>query len=127
MHASLSAAEPCAVPLLCIEHADCMRPWARICLQAQAVYISCACRICCALQVFLGTVGASADPTPMLSRLAQLEAASDFFDGGQHDCQEVLRTLMNALHDDLVGYCTSAALHLCSLGLNGSCTRSQRP
>ena len=55
-----------------------------------------------AAQVFLGTAGASADPTPMLSRLAQVPLAADFFDGGQHDCQEVLRTLMNALHDDLV-------------------------
>ena len=54
------------------------------------------------LQVYLGTDGAVADPTSMLSRLAQVPLAAEFFDGGQHDCQEVLRTLLNALHDDLV-------------------------
>ncbi len=28
--------------------------------------------------------------------------AADYFDGGQHDCQEVLRVMMDLLHDDLV-------------------------
>jgi len=28
--------------------------------------------------------------------------AADYFDGGQHDCQELLRVLMDLLHEDLV-------------------------
>lgn len=55
-----------------------------------------------AVQVFLGTAGAVADPTMLLRCFSHVPLASEFFDGGQHDCQEVLRTLMNALHEDMV-------------------------
>ncbi|KAK9804996.1 hypothetical protein WJX73_009809 [Symbiochloris irregularis] len=51
--------------------------------------------------LFLGRAGAVADPTPVLTRLAQVPVASDFYDGGQHDSQEVMRTLLMLLHDDL--------------------------
>ena len=36
--------------------------------------------------------------------------AADYFDGGQHDCQEVLRVLMDLLHDDLVSRRADVAL-----------------
>lgn len=34
--------------------------------------------------------------------LKSFPMAAEFLDGGQHDCQEVLRVLMDLLHDDLV-------------------------
>jgi ubiquitin carboxyl-terminal hydrolase 2/21 len=45
--------------------------------------------------------GYAVDPAPLLQRLAQLPLGRDFCDGGQHDCQELLRLLMDTLHDDL--------------------------
>ena len=43
------------------------------------------------------------DPSPLWRRVAQLPLGRDMSDGGQHDCQEMLRLLMDSLHDDLVG------------------------
>ncbi len=44
----------------------------------------------------------SVDPCSLLQLLRQFPAAADYFDGGQHDCQEVLRALLDLLHEDLV-------------------------
>lgn len=42
-------------------------------------------------------------------------AAADYFDGGQHDCQEVLRVVMDLLHEDLVS-CMGSEVSLVDLG-----------
>ena len=42
------------------------------------------------------------DPYPLLCLLRQFPTAADYFDGGQHDCQEVLRALLDLLHEELV-------------------------
>jgi hypothetical protein len=39
---------------------------------------------------------------PILLPYFAAAPAADYFDGGQHDCQEVLRVMMDLLHDDLV-------------------------
>ncbi|GAB4823329.1 hypothetical protein N2152v2_010375 [Parachlorella kessleri] len=41
------------------------------------------------------------DPYQLLTLLRQFPTAADYFDGGQHDCQEVLRVVMDLLHEDL--------------------------
>ena len=46
--------------------------------------------------------GPAADPAPFIRALYALPHGADFQDGGQHDCQEALRGIVNALHDDLV-------------------------
>jgi hypothetical protein len=46
--------------------------------------------------------GGAVDPAFFIRRLYALPHGADFQDGGQHDCQEALRGIMNALHDDLV-------------------------
>ncbi|KAL4459011.1 hypothetical protein ABPG75_013876 [Micractinium tetrahymenae] len=38
---------------------------------------------------------------PLLRTLRAFPIAADYFDGGQHDCQEVLRVLMDLLHEDM--------------------------
>ena len=43
------------------------------------------------------------DPSPLWRRVAQTPLGRGMSDGGQHDCQEMLRLLMDSLHDDLVG------------------------
>lgn len=42
------------------------------------------------------------DPTYLVKKLYQLPTGADFQDGGQHDCQEALRSILLGLHDDLV-------------------------
>ena len=42
------------------------------------------------------------DPSSLLRRFYALPGGSDYRDGGQHDCEEALRTLLAALHTDLV-------------------------
>lgn len=42
------------------------------------------------------------DPTPLVKKLYQLPQGAEFQDGGQHDCQEALRSILMGLHDDLV-------------------------
>ena len=54
------------------------------------------------LQVYSERPGASVDPTVLVKKLYQLPQGSDFQDGGQHDCQEALRSILLGLHDDLV-------------------------
>ena len=49
-----------------------------------------------------GSSGACVDPGPFIHALYALPHGADFQDGGQHDCQEALRGMLNALHDDLV-------------------------
>ena len=52
--------------------------------------------------LYLGPSGGrGADPSPLIRILRRFPAASDYFDGGQHDCQEVLTLLLDLLHDDL--------------------------
>ena len=46
----------------------------------------------------------SVDPYHLLTLLKQFPTAADYFDGGQHDCQEVLRVLMDLLHDEMVSH-----------------------
>lgn len=41
------------------------------------------------------------DPSEFVRVLRRFPIAAEFLDGGQHDCQEVLRVLMDLLHDDL--------------------------
>ena len=41
----------------------------------------------------------------LLRTLHAFPAAADYMDGGQHDCQEMLRLVLNLLHDDLVRAC----------------------
>ncbi|KAK9826232.1 hypothetical protein WJX74_001578 [Apatococcus lobatus] len=45
--------------------------------------------------------GAICDPAFLIKRLAQLPLGAEFCDGGQHDSQEVLRLLLDSLHNDL--------------------------
>lgn len=42
------------------------------------------------------------DPSDLVKRLAALNAGEDFCDGGQHDCEELLSSMMDRLHEDLV-------------------------
>ena len=46
--------------------------------------------------------GASVDPTALFRALRGVPGGSDLCDGGQHDCQEVFRVLLDGLHGDLV-------------------------
>eukprot|EP00887_Chlorella_sp_A99_P006654 scaffold3.g6654.t1 len=41
------------------------------------------------------------DPVPLLRMLQAFPVAADYFDGGQHDCEEVLRLLLDLLHQEL--------------------------
>jgi len=43
-----------------------------------------------------------ADPIDLLRCFAALPLGAELCNGCQHDCQEALRTLLDALHDDLV-------------------------
>ena len=54
------------------------------------------------------------DPAQFLRRVAQLPLGAEFCDGGQHDAQELLRLLLDSLHDDLVS--CSLRNHLQGLG-----------
>lgn len=65
----------------------------------------------CALQLYCTKEGAICDPAFLIKRLAQLPLGAEFCDGGQHDSQEVLRLLLDSLHNDLVRpalHCASA-------------------
>lgn len=55
------------------------------------------------VQVFRESPGGWVDPTPLVKKLYQLPQGAEFQDGGQHDCQEALRSILMGLHDDLVG------------------------
>lgn len=57
---------------------------------------------CCVLQLYCTKEGAICDPSFLIKRLAQLPQGAEFCDGGQHDSQEVLRLLLDMLHNDLV-------------------------
>lgn len=54
------------------------------------------------LQLYCTKEGAICDPAFLIKRLAQLPLGAEFCDGGQHDSQEVLRLLLDSLHNDLV-------------------------
>ena len=43
-----------------------------------------------------------ADPIELLRCFAALPLGAELCNGGQHDCQDALRQLLDALHDDLV-------------------------
>lgn len=49
----------------------------------------------------IGGKSRSVDPSPLLQILRRIPAAEDYFDGRQHDCQEVLQMLIDLLHEDL--------------------------
>lgn len=56
------------------------------------------------------------DPYQLLCTLKRFPTAADYFDGGQHDCQEVLRLMMDLLHEDMVGGVhTICFIYLCFL------------
>jgi hypothetical protein len=52
--------------------------------------------------VYQAEPGTHVNPEFLVKRLYALPHGADFQDGGQHDCQEALRSLIQALHDDLV-------------------------
>lgn len=54
--------------------------------------------------------------TPLTLPTFNHPRAADYFDGGQHDCQELLRVLMDLLHEDLV----SVLVYACSVHAVGS-------
>ena len=53
-------------------------------------------------QLYLGDGKEAVDPVPLLRTLRGFPLAADYLDGGQHDCEEVLRVLMDLLHQDMV-------------------------
>lgn len=53
-------------------------------------------------QVYSSQPGSAFAPDYLIRKLYALPHGADFQDGGQHDCQEALRGLIQALHDDLV-------------------------
>lgn len=63
-----------------------------------------------------------------LCLLAPPASTADYFDGGQHDCQEVLRVVMDLLHEDLVGFVCRSSIALCwhrdFAGFGASCGSS---
>jgi hypothetical protein len=66
------------------------------------------------VQVYSAQPGTALSPDFLIKKLYALPHGADFQDGGQHDCQEALRGLIQALHDDLVGrtflLCTRTAM-----------------
>lgn len=63
------------------------------------------------LQLYCTREGAICDPQFLIRRLAQLPQGAEFCDGGQHDSQEVLRLLLDSLHNDLVPLIPISRLH----------------
>uniref|UniRef100_A0A1D1ZYV0 Ubiquitin carboxyl-terminal hydrolase n=1 Tax=Auxenochlorella protothecoides TaxID=3075 RepID=A0A1D1ZYV0_AUXPR len=53
------------------------------------------------LKLYLHSGAGGLDPMHFIRTLKSFPMAAEFLDGGQHDCQEVLRVLMDLLHDDL--------------------------
>jgi ubiquitin carboxyl-terminal hydrolase 2/21 len=43
----------------------------------------------------------SIDPTELVKIIRTHPLGEEFCDGGQHDCQEIMRVLMDSLHEDL--------------------------
>lgn len=52
-------------------------------------------------ELYLGGGSSAVDPGKLLRTLHAFPVAADYMDGGQHDCQEMLRLVLNLLHDDL--------------------------
>ena len=55
------------------------------------------------MQLYCAPPNTAADVSELLQAFARLPAGQDFVDGNQHDCQEFLHNLIDALHEDLVG------------------------
>lgn len=64
------------------------------------------------LQLYCTKEGAICDPAFLIKRLAQLPLGAEFCDGGQHDSQEVLRLLLDSLHNDLVRSALAMRSHM---------------
>ena len=67
------------------------------------------------------TAGSAVDPAFFIQRLYALPHGADFQDGGQHDCQEALRGILNALHEDLVRATLSILLMHLTSPKHGTC------
>ncbi|KAK9811723.1 hypothetical protein WJX72_008998 [[Myrmecia] bisecta] len=52
-------------------------------------------------EMYRGKEGSVVDPLFLLRRMASLPLGAALCNGGQHDCQEVLRLFLDSLHDDL--------------------------
>ena len=55
-----------------------------------------------AVQLYCSPPNTAADTRELLQAFSRLPAGADFVDGNQHDCQEFLHNLIDALHEDLV-------------------------
>ena len=65
------------------------------------------------MQLYCAPPNTAADMSELLQAFARLPAGQDFVDGNQHDCQEFLHSLIDALHEDLVRTpLTKAGLHM---------------
>ena len=65
------------------------------------------------MQLYCAPPNSAADSTELLQAFSRLPAGQDFVDGQQHDCQEFLHNLIDALHEDLVSLLLLLLLAAC--------------